>query len=227
AVELRNAGGSDQADVLLEEAIERFREEPRPRFEWALLPHFRLDWAEAARRSELVREQFPDAAATHALAAIVLRELGRYDDAERLLAAARERFPEDLRIAAESAWLATHKQNWAEALRRWGAVRKNFPDWPGGYTGTAMIYRELTWFDEAEVTLEDAVERFPADTDLSVEYARFEQARGNASAAAERWQAVRDRFPDERAGYEEGAAVLRELGRDEEAEALTIEVAER
>src|SRR5262249_22782744 len=77
AVELRNAGRFDQADVLLAEAIERFPEEPRPRFEWALLPHFRLDWAEAARRSELVREQFPDAAATHALAAIVLRELGR------------------------------------------------------------------------------------------------------------------------------------------------------
>lgn len=227
AVELRNAGRFDQADALLAEAIERFPEEPRPRFEWAILPHFRLDWAEAARRSELVREQFPDAAATHALGAIVLRELGRYDDAERLLAAARERFPDDLRIAAESAWLATHKQNWAEALRRWGGVRKNFPDWPGGYTGTAMIYRELTWFDEAEVTLEDAAERFHADTDLFVEYARFEQARGNASAAAERWQAVRDRFPDERAGYEEGAAVLRELGRDEEAEALMVEAAER
>jgi hypothetical protein len=42
AVELRNAGRFDQADALLAEAIERFPEEPRPRFEWAILPHFRL-----------------------------------------------------------------------------------------------------------------------------------------------------------------------------------------
>src|SRR4029077_14809554 len=80
------------------------------RFDWALLPHFRLDWTEAVRRSEIVRAELPDAPAAHALGAIVLRELGRYDDAENLLSAARERFPDDLRIANESAWLATHRR---------------------------------------------------------------------------------------------------------------------
>jgi tetratricopeptide (TPR) repeat protein len=102
AVEAREAGRFDEADGLLTEAIERFPDEPRPRFDWALLPHFRLDWTEAVRRSEIVRAEFPDAPAAHVLGAIVLRELDRLDDAENLLSAARERFPDDLRLANES-----------------------------------------------------------------------------------------------------------------------------
>ncbi len=227
AVEAREAGRFDEADGLLTEAIERFPDEPRPRFDWALLPHFRLDWTEAVRRSEIVRAEFPDAPAAHVLGAIVLRELDRLDDAENLLAAARERFPDDLRLANESAWLATHRRDWLEALRRWDLVRGQFPDWPGGYTGVAMIQRELRWFGEAEATLAEAVERFPAEPEPYIDYARVAEARGDWPAATLRWELVRESFPDRAAGYVGGAAALRELGRADEAEALTAEAAER
>jgi tetratricopeptide (TPR) repeat protein len=227
AVETREAGRFDEADGLLTEAIERFPDKPRPRFDWALLPHFRLDWTEAVRRSEIVRAEFPDAPAAHVLGAIVLRELDRLDDAENLLAAARERFPDDLRLANESAWLATHRRDWLEALRRWDLVRGQFPDWPGGYTGVAMIQRELRWFGEAEATLAEAVERFPAEPEPYIDYARVAEARGDWPEAALRWELARESFPDRAAGYVGGAAALRELGRADEAEALTAEAAER
>src|SRR3954471_22091423 len=53
--------------------------------------------------------------------------LNRYDEAETLVDAGRKRFPDDLGITCESAWLATHRRAWAEALRRWGLVLKQFP----------------------------------------------------------------------------------------------------
>jgi tetratricopeptide (TPR) repeat protein len=227
AVEAREAGRFDEADGLLTEAIERFPDEPRPRFDWALLPHFRLDWTEAVRRSEIVRAEFPDAPAAHVLGAIVLRELDRLDDAENLLSAARERFPDDLRLANESAWLATHRRDWLEALRRWDLVRGQFPDWPGGYTGVAMIQRELRWFGEAEATLAEAVERFPTEPEPYIEYARVAEARGDWPKAALRWELLRESFPDRAAGYVGGAVALRQLERVDEAEALTAEAAKR
>ena len=106
-------------------------------------------------------------------------------------------------------------------------MRSQFPDWPGGYTGVAMIQRELRWFGEAEATLAAAVERFPAEPEPYIDYARVAEARGDWPEAALRWELVRESFPDRAAGYVGGAGALRELGRADEAEALTAEAAER
>src|SRR5438067_200192 len=184
AVQLRDSGRFEETETLLNEAVDRFPAEPRPRVEWALLAHARRDWAEAVRRWQLVRDNFPNEAVAHALGAVGLRELGRYDEAQSLLAAARENFPDDLGIANENAWLATHRRDWAEALRRWGRIRKQFPDHPAGYTGMAMIQRELRWFDEADAMLTDAVERFPTQPGPRIDYARLAEARGGWAEAA-------------------------------------------
>src|SRR3954452_9968497 len=79
--------------------------------------------------------------------AVTLRETDRFEEAEALLAEALERFPDDLGIAIESARSQTHRQNWAEALRRWKLVRTRFPDQSAGDLGAAVIYRELLWFN--------------------------------------------------------------------------------
>jgi tetratricopeptide (TPR) repeat protein len=227
AVQLRDAGRVKEAEALLSEAIERFPAEPRPRIEWALLAHARRDWLEAVRRWELVRAQFPDEAAAYAFGAAGLRELDRYEEAETLLDAGRECFPDNIGIACENAWLATHRRVWAEALRRWGLVRKQFPDRAIGYIGVALIQRELRWFDEAEGTLTDAIELFPTEAGPHVEYARLADIHEHWAEAAARWETVRERFPDHPAGYASGASAYRELGRLDEAEALLGEAVQR
>jgi tetratricopeptide (TPR) repeat protein len=156
-----------------------------------------------------------------------LREAGRLDDAEAWLTEAVERFPKDFDIAHEGAWLATEQQNWAEALKRWQRVRKLFPDNLQGYTGVATIQRQLGWLDEAEATLEQAIERFAPSPGPLVDYAGIAEARHDWAEAARRWEVVRQHFPDQQAGYEAGAIALCELDRHDEAQALLAEAAER
>src|SRR4051812_43394503 len=227
AVQLRESGRLEQAEALLSEAIERFAAEPRPRVEWALLAHAHHDWPEAVRRWELVRAKFPNEAAAYAFGAAGLRELDQYEEAETLLDAGRERFPDNLGIACEHAWLATHSRAWAKALRRWELVRKQFPDRAIGYTGVASVQRELRWFNEAEATLTDAIERFPTEAAPCIDYARLAEMREHWAEAAARWETVRERFPDHPAGYASGASAYRELGRPDEEEALLGEAVQR
>src|SRR3954453_6231527 len=157
--------------------------------------------------------------------AVTLREADRFEEAEALLAEALERFPDDLGIAIESARSQTHRQNWAEALRRWKLVRTRFPDQSAGYLGAAVIYRELLWFNEAEPLLAKAIECFPAEAEPLVECARIAEARGDWSEAARRWETARHRFPDQVVPYEAGAAALRELGRLDQAQAVEADAA--
>jgi tetratricopeptide (TPR) repeat protein len=227
AADLRDSGRFEEAEELLVEAAERFPDDPRPYVNWALLAHHRGDWPETISRWAQVRARYPDQTIAIWHGAAALSRQQKYDDAEALLAEGRERFPNDLGIAMESAWVATHRRDWAEALRRWQSVRDQFPDSPRGYTGTAMAHRELGHFDEGETILAEAVERFPQDLAACIDYARLAEARRDRPEALRRWQAVRDAFPGQTAGYTGAAALLRDERRFEEAETLLAEAAKR
>ncbi|HEX6443196.1 MAG TPA: tetratricopeptide repeat protein, partial [Stellaceae bacterium] len=227
AVALRELRQPEAAESVLTEAVERFPAEPRLHIDRALLAHHRGDWHEAEARWAEVRARLPDQTIAIWHGAAALTRLQKYEEAEALLAEGRERFPNDLGIAMENASLATHRREWAEALRRWQSVRDEFPDNPRGYTGTAMVQRELGWLSEAEATLAEAAERFPRDLPAQIDYARLAEIRRERAEALRRWQAVRGAFPDEAAGYTGAAALLREDRRFEEAERLLAEAAMR
>ena len=186
AIALRELRRTEEAEPILAEAIERFPAEPRLQLDWALLAHHRGDWRETASRWAKVRARFPDQTIAIWHGAAALSRLQQYDEAEALLADGRERFPKDIGIAIESAWLRTHRRDWAEALRRWQSVRDNFPENPRGYTGTAMVQRELGWLGEAETTLAEAIARFPQDLAARIDYARLAETRRDRAEALRR-----------------------------------------
>src|SRR5258708_6737311 len=72
-----------------------------------------------------------------------------------------------------------------------------------------------------------AMDRFSDDREIAIERARTAEHLGDWAAALCRWELVRDRFPDEPAGYCGAAQALLRLGRVVEAEALLVEAMRR
>jgi tetratricopeptide (TPR) repeat protein len=227
AVALREAGRLDDAAALLDEATARFPDDPAPAIERAWLAHHRRDWDDAIRLWQTARNHFPDQIAAYTGAAQALREGGRLDDAEALLAAGIEQFPGHAGLRVEHATLASRRRDWTEAARRWQAVRALFPDHPASYTGAAQAWREQRRFDEAGAVLAEALQRFARDPAVRSEYAWLAQFAGDWPEAARRWQDMRERHPDHSVGYTSGAVALREQRRFDEAEALLAEAVER
>ncbi|HEX3538233.1 MAG TPA: tetratricopeptide repeat protein [Stellaceae bacterium] len=185
------------------------------------------DWPQALERWNLARRSFPDQTAGYIGAAVALRELGRFDDAEALLGQAIERFPHDSGPWVGWAALPHGRGDWAVAAQRWGRIRARFPQEAMGYSLGVVALRALGRTAEAELVLAAALEHFPDEGRLRFEYAVAAAERADWRAAAERWEVLRSHLPDQPAGYVGGAAALREQGRFAEAEALLADAVTR
>jgi tetratricopeptide (TPR) repeat protein len=226
-VSLRETGALDAADALLETACTRFPADPSPFIEQAWMALARNDPALAALRWQAVRTRFPDHWLGYTGGALALRDLHRLDEAEALLTDAADRFPGIYPVASEFAWLAAVRGDWNAALDRWTAALHRFADQAEPRTGQVRALRELQRFDEAEAALEQALGRFPDHAALIFESAMLAHDRADWPQAAARWAEVRERQPNEAAGWRLGAVAADHLGQREEAAALLDEAARR
>lgn len=220
AIAHRNSGDFDQADALLQTALQRFPDVVWLTFEHGWVAHVRRDWPEAARRWEVVRARAPDVLVGYTAGATALRELGRREEAAAMLQDAAQRFPDDLHVTIEQAWLAQARLDWPEAARHWDTVRGQMPDEEAAYTAGARALREQGRADEADRLLREAIARFPDRRPPLTEYAWLAHVRYEWLPSVERWAAVRARFPDHAEAYVLGARALAELRRYDEAESL-------
>lgn len=219
-VTLREAGRFDEADLMLREAMAVLPDIPEPVVEYAWLAHIGRDWPAAIERWREVRARFPDLPQGHVNAAAASREAGQLADAAELLAAAVLRYPDLANPAIELAWLAHHRRDWREAVARWDVVRRRFPDEPAAYTGAALALREAGDLDAAEDLIASACDRFPGNPGFLIEHAHLAMHRHAWAEAIDRWRVVRDRAPDNVAGYTGEALALREQRDFAAAEAL-------
>lgn len=224
---LREGGRYAEADALLAEALERFPGDPAPRAERAWVAQVARDWPEAARRWDEMRRCHPDQPTGFASAAVALREMRRFDEAEALLIEAIGRFPEVRAPLVEHAWLAAARRDWTEAACRWALVRERFPEAIDGYLRGAQALSSLWQHEAAETLLTEAMDRFPQDTAIACEHAWLAYRRHEFDETARRFEAMRHRFPDLVTGYTGGAAALRDQFRPAEAEALLEEAHRR
>ena len=217
---LRAAGRLDEADAWLSEARSRVPLDAGLAAEHARSAHRRRDFVEAVRRWRILQDQFPGTAAGYAGLAASLRASGQLEAAESAAAAGLECFPEEPGLQAEHAFVAHTRRDWAVAASRWERVRARLPEQSIGYLLGAQSMREIGQFDAAETLLLAATERFPDLYGPLVEFAWVAHSRRNWTAAIDRWQAVRARFPDQLVGYTGAARALRELRQLDEADAL-------
>jgi predicted Zn-dependent protease len=212
AQQLQRLNFGAKAEWWLNEGWERFADDLSYNLDRAWFAYNRQDLAEAVRRWEAVRMKFPGHPAGHVGLAISLRDMDRGDEAEAILADARQRFPTDAGVAIEYASLAHRRRDWPEAILRWESVRANFPERSRGYGFGALALAEAGHSADADALLAAGARKFPDDLGIAMEFALLAHRRQDWAAARARWQQVRDRFPDQRSGYLLGARTLQSAG---------------
>ncbi|MGA3001047.1 MAG: tetratricopeptide repeat protein [Acetobacteraceae bacterium] len=217
---LRELGRLDEADVLLEAAMSRFRDEPSVFVDYGRLAELRKDWQGMAERFAEVRQRFPDHGLGYTGRARALSMIGRIPEAEALLEAGQQRLPNEATLFVDHARMAELRHDWIALESRCAALRERFPDEPWPYAGGAIALRNLGRYDEVDALLTDADLRFPINSAFWVEYARSADDRGDWEEAISRCKVICEQFPDVPWGYVGGANALDHLGRRDEARLL-------
>jgi tetratricopeptide (TPR) repeat protein len=213
-------GRMDEAERQWEGALRRISENLEASVGRASISDRRKDWAESAKRWKHVAEtfQYPPAFGSYATA---LAELGRMDEAEACLKEQAGIYPGDLDIAIVRTRLAQRRGDLTAACDRWAMVRAIRPDFsPGYYEGARRLF-EADRHADADAIVQTAIDRFPDQSWPLLHFALLAHDRHDWNEAADRWNALRRRFPEESAGFTWGADALRAAGREEEAVALS------
>jgi tetratricopeptide (TPR) repeat protein len=140
-----------------------------------------------------VRKQFPGDMIGYAAGVGALRKLNRLSEAETLAERTMKLFPEEVLGFMEHAQIASLRQHWDDALRRWDLVRTRF-DHSSGYLGAARAMIQLGRYDEAEALLSQCRIKTPTDSAPVIELARCAEARGDLPGAIDGWNRVAQRF---------------------------------
>ena len=125
---LKELGRFDAAEIVLNDACERFHMNAWPFAQLAMLSTTKGDFDEAARRWDVVLSRFPWFEYAYPKAAEALRQVGREADADEILRVGMTRSPADLAVNLEYARSAHRRGDWAAAKERWALVRARFPD---------------------------------------------------------------------------------------------------
>jgi predicted Zn-dependent protease len=217
ALALREQNRFAEADALLTEAVARFPDNAGLRAERCWIAHVARDWPEAAQRWADLRHAAPDLSVGWTSGAVALRELGRMGEAEVLLGEAVARFPGERSAWTERAWLAWARRDWPESARRWADVRARFPDFAEGYLRGGLALAEAWDMAGAEALFGEALQRFPDDSAVALEYAGLAQRQNRPDEAEARFAHVRETFPHEAEGHLGAARALRNRFRLDEA----------
>ena len=220
-------GESEAAEPLNMRAIKRFQNEAQAWIGSARTAEHRRDWQEAVRRWEMVRDKFGQVR-EHDIASRIgiargLEGLGKFDEAEQLLIELQIRWPVLQDIALALGRLAELRGDDEKAIVRWADARRRFPVLRFGYREGLRHLVGIGRFEDAEVILLAAIDRFPAEEWPAVQYASIAHTRRDWEAAATRWAAVRAGWPDRQDGYLRGAEACVALGRQDEAAQLRAE----
>ncbi len=209
----------EEADMLLEAALEMFPDDAALAAEHARFAQVRRDWPEAAARWDRARARFPDALDPWLGSALCLRDQGLMAEAEAALRQIMTRFPGLPQPWWELGWLVTNQRRLDEALVIWEQLGRVFPEITVAYIGGSTALRYGGRFAEARDLMRRALERFPDDYDILTERAWLSIYLGEAADAAARFAVLRTRFPAQANPSLGLARTLASLGRFDQAEA--------
>jgi tetratricopeptide (TPR) repeat protein len=223
---LHQLGQLDEAEAMLQRAIVRFPKQINCQIERARLAESRKDWPEALRRWALVTEQHKHPGGVMGTSR-ALQQMGRLDEAEAALAAARMGHPLVYEIVVEQARLAQRRGDENAELDYWATALRRFPMVDHCYYAFAHRLGEMARFADADQVLRQAMQRFPDDVRPAVEFAAAAHARKDWQEAATRWEALRKAWPNHTDGYLRGAQALDAMDRRVESAELRAANARR
>ena len=210
---LARLGRHAEAESVVERGIRMVPNEVELHLEHARLARLRHDWPEALRRWQAVQSRFENHFLCPLGVAESLKEMGHFDEAEKILSEARERFYRVDWLSAEWAEIATARGDFKEAAQRWKALLVRSPGFALASLKGAEALRTIGQEAEADEVLELAVARIKSDLSVHLAYARSADRQGDQAAAAKRWALAHERFPSCDEARRRSAATLTDLGR--------------
>ena len=182
----------------------------------------RSDWPEALRRAELFVARAPRSPHAWLAHIDVLHRAGRAEDAAALLRQALRRMPRQPDIQAAWGQEAMRQKDWAEAARRYGRLRRRWPERPDGYEQAANALLEEGRPNEADALIAEGMRR-TKHWPLWHAAAKLAENVGDLEEAIRRWEAMRADHPAVSVGFLRGAEALAQAGRGEAATALVLQ----
>jgi tetratricopeptide (TPR) repeat protein len=193
---LRWARRLEEADEILSSAISRFPVNEEVLAQWVLVACDRADWEVAEARGHTMLSRLPNVPASYLYAAEPPARRGRSTEAELTVAEGLHRLGLVAPLVLRFAELASAREDWPSAARRWEAVLHQFPALEAAHRGYANALRQLDQLVELEAVLSAARVRFPASLPLAIEHAWVATARERWSEALARWQRLAAEVPD-------------------------------
>jgi tetratricopeptide (TPR) repeat protein len=223
----RQSGDFDKACSRLAAAAARFPNEPDPWREMARLAEEHHEWslAEGCWRRFLALDDGQWWA--YALLAATLLQQQRLDEAESVLRSASTRFPNEPGPWHDLARLEESRQRWAEAEAYWRRfLTIDETHWQIHIT-LAAVLRQQGRGEEAEAVLRSVTTLFPNETRPWHDLARLEESRQRWDEAAQHWRQFMALDDREWWVHDALAAVLREQGCLDQAEAVVSAAEDR
>ena len=179
----------------------------------------RQDWRFAAGSWERAIAADASLAKSSKHTALVLSLLGRFDEAEAIMAEGVAREPNNPIFSEGRAIIAERRNDIPEAILRWAATRARFPRETMAYSSGASCLLLAGRPEEAEQVAHAGLNAFADDIGIRVQHALAAEARHDWQAALDRWELVRDRYRHP-FGILGAVRSLARLGRMDEAEAV-------
>ncbi|HXC30174.1 MAG TPA: tetratricopeptide repeat protein [Stellaceae bacterium] len=184
-------GRFDEAEALAARSITQFPDEPELLVQRAWIAAAQRNWARAAQRWKAVRIHAAERLEGYVWGARALWSLGKLDAAEALASEAVRRFPGDVNALSESCWIATAREDWPEALRRWTLMHEAEPQRIDAQARMIQSLRMLGRNHECEVAATTSLAEHPDEPELLIEHVWAAVAREDWEAAAARLDAAR------------------------------------
>lgn len=183
---LWQAGRFDEAEAMAASSRQKLPDHPEVVVQWAWIPASQGRWAEAAERWAAVRDHAPERVEGYVWGTQALWQLGRFDEADMVASEGLRRFPDDFRMMAEYGWVASARQDWPEALRRWSLVNETHPGRADAQARLAQALRIVGRTDDSETVAAAGLAGHPDDTELLIEHIWAAIARADWPEAAAR-----------------------------------------
>ena len=208
----RAATRIEVSDLIFKNAVERFPDDQRLRIEQGWNAMYRQSWTEASLIWRAIRERDPDCHGAWHAGGLAARASGNLDEADRLFETGMSRFPDHPLLGREYAQLASQRQDWPEAARRWEMMRARFPDEREAYIAGGIALLRAGRYDYAERVLGVAVARYPDDSDAAFAHIQVAILRNAPGEALPRVEVALRHFPDRAELYALGAQAHLRLG---------------
>lgn len=179
-------------------------------------------WSDAARCLAVLRNSYPEQAATWLDGASAHIEAGELEAADTLLAYARQHFPDHPGSLIESATLAIRRQEWDVAASLLQQAREKHPDNLQTWIKSAEHAEGQGNLEQASDYYQKACLCVPEDPSPFIKHAELAMRTEQWEHALDLWEELRSRFPDISAGYLRAAEAARQLGKSKKARKLMI-----